>query len=75
MRYILLPLVALFMILQSATGSELEGFRVSRMTEPAGIVRTTQFSWQITSKKNNVMQTAYRLRACFFYPNRMLSRL
>lgn len=63
MRYILLPLVALFMILQNAMGSELEGFRVSRMTEPAGIVRTTQFSWQITSKKNNVMQTAYRLRA------------
>ena len=32
------------------------------MTEPAGITRTAQFSWQITSKKPNVMQTAYRIR-------------
>ena len=62
MRRLILPLVALFMILQSATGSDLKGFRVCRMTEPAGIVRTAQFSWQIESKKLNVMQTAYRLR-------------
>ena len=44
-------------------GSDLTGFRVCRMTEPAGITRTAQFSWQIVSKKPNVKQTAYRLRA------------
>ena len=63
MRHFLLPIVALFMILQSAVGSELKGFRVCRMTEPAGITRTAQFSWQIVSKKPNVKQTAYRMRA------------
>ena len=52
----------MFMIVQSAVGSDLTGFRVSRMTEPAGIVRTAQFSWQTVSKKPNVMQMAYRLR-------------
>lgn len=52
----------MFMIVQSAVGSDLTGFRVSRMTEPTGIVRTAQFSWQTVSKKPNVMQTAYRLR-------------
>ena len=62
MRRFVLPLVALFMILQSAVGSELTGFRVCRMTEPAGIVRTAQFSWQTTSTKPNVMQMAYHLR-------------
>lgn len=62
MRRLVLPLVALFMILQSALGSELTGFRVCRMTEPAGIVRTAQFSWQTVSKKPNVMQLAYRVR-------------
>ena len=63
MRHFVLPLMALFMILQSAMGSDLTGFRVCRMTEPAGITRTAQFSWQIVSKKPNVKQTAYRLRA------------
>ncbi|MCH5168295.1 MAG: family 78 glycoside hydrolase catalytic domain [Prevotellaceae bacterium] len=62
MKYIFLPLLAMFMIVQSAVGSDLTGFRVSRMTEPAGIVRTAQFSWQTVSKKPNVVQTAYRLR-------------
>ena len=62
MRHIFLPLLALLMIVQSAAGSDLTGFRVSRMTEPAGIVRTAQFSWQTVSKKPNVMQTAYRMR-------------
>ena len=62
MRYFFLPFVALFMILQSAVGSELTGFRVCRMTEPAGIVRTAQFSWQTSSTKPNVMQMAYHLR-------------
>ena len=57
-----MPLLALFVILQSALGSDLTGFRASRMTEPAGITRTTQFSWQTVSKKPNVKQTAYRLR-------------
>ena len=52
----------MLMIVQSAAGSDLTGFRVSRMTEPAGIVRTAQFSWQTVSKKPNVMQTAYRMR-------------
>ena len=49
------------MILQSAVGSDLTGFRVCRMTEPAGITRTAQFSWQTVSQKPNVKQTAYRL--------------
>ena len=62
MRHIFLPLLAMLMIVQSAAGSDLTGFRVSRMTEPAGIVRTAQFSWQTVSKKPNVMQTAYRMR-------------
>ena len=62
MKRIILPLAALFVILLSAAGSDLTGFRVSRMTEPAGIVRTAQFSWQTVSNKPNVMQTAYRLR-------------
>ena len=62
MRRFALPLVALFVILQSTFGSDLTGFRVCRMTEPAGIVRTAQFSWQIVSKKPNVVQLAYRMR-------------
>ena len=62
MRHYFLPLVAMFLILQEAMGSDLKGFRVGRMAEPAGITRTAQFSWQITSNKPNVAQTAYRLR-------------
>ena len=62
MRHFFLPILAMFMIMQSAVASDLKGFRVSRMTEPAGIVRTAQFSWQTSSKKPNVRQTAYRLR-------------
>ena len=62
MKRIVLPLLALFMILQSvAAGSDLTGFRVCRMSEPAGITRTAQFSWQTVSQKPNVKQTAYRL--------------
>lgn len=63
MRRFFLPFVALFMILQSVAGSELTGFRVCRMTEPTGIVRTAQFSWQILSGKPNVKQVAYHVRA------------
>ena len=62
MRHYFLPLVAMLLILQEAMGSNLKGFRVGRMAEPAGITRTAQFSWQITSNKPNVAQTAYRLR-------------
>lgn len=62
MRHFFLPILAMFMIMQSAVASDLKGFRVSRMTEPDGIVRTAQFSWQTSSKKPNVRQTAYRLR-------------
>ena len=43
-------------------GSDLTGFRVCRMTEPAGILRTAQFSWQTTSKEPNVQQMSYRIR-------------
>jgi alpha-L-rhamnosidase len=32
------------------------------MTEPAGITRTAQFSWQTFSKKPNVKQMSFRLR-------------
>lgn len=63
MRRFLLPLVALFMIIQGVFGSDLTGFRVCRMKEPTGIVRTAQFSWQITSNKLNVKQMAYRIQA------------
>ena len=49
------------MILQSTLGSDLTGFRVCRMTEPVGIVRTAQFSWQTVSQKPNVQQMAYRV--------------
>ena len=62
MKRIVLPLFALFMIFQSALGSDLAGFRVCRMTEPVGIIRTAQFSWQTVSKKPNVQQLAYRIR-------------
>ena len=61
MRRILLPLVALFMIIQGVFGSDLTGFSVCRMKEPTGIVRTAQFSWQTESNKTNVWQSAYRL--------------
>ena len=61
MRRKILPLLALFMILQSAFGSDLKGFRVCRMTEPTGITRTAQFSWQTESQKPNVKQMAYRI--------------
>ncbi|MBP5630352.1 MAG: family 78 glycoside hydrolase catalytic domain, partial [Bacteroidaceae bacterium] len=61
MRHIFLPLVAFFMIMQSAFGSDLANFRVCRMAEPAGITRTAQFSWQIQSNKPNVKQMAYRI--------------
>lgn len=63
MRRFLLPLVALFMIIQSVFGSDLTGFRVCRMKEPVGITRTAQFSWQITSQKPNVKQLGYRIKA------------
>ena len=56
-----MPLVALFMILQGVLGSDLTGFRVCRMKEPVGIVRTAQFSWQTVSQKPNVQQMAYRV--------------
>ena len=62
MRRFFLPLVALFIIVQGAMGSDLTGLRVSRMSEPAGIVRTAQFSWQTRSKMPNVVQMAYRIR-------------
>ena len=63
MRRILLPLVALSMIIQGVFASDLKNFRVCRMSEPVGIVRTAQFSWQIESNKPNVKQLAYRLVA------------
>ena len=62
MRRIVAPFLALFMIIQGAMGSDLTGFRVCRMTEPAGILRTAQFSWQTSSKEPNVQQMSYRIR-------------
>ena len=61
MRRILLPIVAFFMIIQGVYGSDLTGYRVCRMTEPTGIIRTAQFSWQTTSKELNVQQMSYRI--------------
>ena len=49
------------MILQGVYGSDLTGYRVCRMTEPTGILRTAQFSWQTTSKELNVQQMSYRI--------------
>ena len=49
------------MIIQGAYGSDLTGYRVCRMTEPTGILRTAQFSWQTTSKELNVQQMSYRI--------------
>ncbi len=62
MNRLFLSLLALLMMLQNAVGSELTGFRVCRMTEPVGITRTAQFSWQSVSKKPNVKQMSYRIR-------------
>ena len=61
MRRFFLPLVAFFMIIQGVYGSDLTGYRVCRMTEPTGILRTAQFSWQTTSKELNVQQMSYRI--------------
>ena len=61
MRRFFLPLVAFFMIMQGVYGSDLTGYRVCRMTEPTGIIRTAQFSWQTTSKELNVQQMSYRI--------------
>ena len=49
------------MIIQGVYGSDLTGYRVCRMTEPTGIIRTAQFSWQTTSKELNVQQMSYRI--------------
>lgn len=49
------------MIMQGVYGSDLTGYRVCRMTEPTGIIRTAQFSWQTTSKELNVQQMSYRI--------------
>ena len=49
------------MIMQGVYGSDLTGYRVCRMTEPTGILRTAQFSWQTTSKELNVQQMSYRI--------------
>lgn len=62
MKHLFISLTALFLVLQTALGSSLTGFRVGRLTEPSGIIRTTQFTWQTRSKKPNVRQTAYRIR-------------
>lgn len=42
--------------------SELVNLTVNRMTEPKGIVRTGQFSWQIISEENDVRQLAYHIK-------------
>ncbi|MGN0232981.1 MAG: family 78 glycoside hydrolase catalytic domain [Bacteroidaceae bacterium] len=41
--------------------SKLLNFRVNRMVEATGIMRTAQFSWQIESREQDVTQTAYRI--------------
>ena len=74
MRRFFLSLTALFLILQSALGSDLTGFRVCRMTEPAGITRTAQFSWQTVSNKPNVQQMAYCLRVAASKEDLMMRR-
>ena len=41
--------------------SRLKHFSVGRMTEATGVMRTTQFGWQIESESEDIMQTAYRI--------------
>lgn len=41
--------------------ARLKAFRVNRMAEATGVMRTAQFSWQIESEKQDVKQTAYRI--------------
>ena len=42
--------------------SDLVNLRVNRMLAPEGIVRTGQFSWQISSEANDIRQQAYRIK-------------
>ena len=42
--------------------SELTNLRVNRMTNPKGIVRKGQFSWQIISEENDIRQLAYHIK-------------
>lgn len=42
--------------------SKLVNLRVNRMTDPKGIVRTGQFSWQIESEDHGVYQLAYHIK-------------
>ena len=44
------------------SASELENLKVNRMLVPQGIVRTGQFSWQISSEVNNIRQKAYHIK-------------
>ena len=56
--------VMLVLALEAGLGmraARLRDFRVCRMAEAAGIMRTAQFSWQIESGKHDVRQTAYRI--------------
>ena len=56
--------VMLVLALEAGLGmraARLRDFRVCRMGEAAGIMRTAQFSWQIESGKHDVRQTAYRI--------------
>lgn len=41
--------------------ARLTTFRVNRMAQATGVMRTAQFGWQIESGKRDVKQTAYRI--------------
>lgn len=64
--YIMKKILALTLVLALTAStcmaaSRLSGFRVNRMTQAAGIMRTALFAWQIESDQQDVRQTAYRL--------------
>lgn len=62
MRKILTLTTALVMTAGTCmAASRLCGFRVNRMTQATGVMRTALFAWQIESDKQDVKQTAYRL--------------
>lgn len=52
-------LVMLYMT--AARAATLTHLKAGRMEQPAGLIRTTQFAWQVTSGQRDVTQQAYRI--------------
>ncbi len=62
MKRVSLIVLSLMLLVLRSLAAELTGFRVNRMQNPTGILRTAQFSWQIRSSKRDVTQVAYAIR-------------